>query len=314
MRVIYIARFDKPHGYERCVAYAMRRLGAVVVEVPYNSSYAQIVSALEGADFVLFSKTQPRACRQLLWECSRRDIPTVCWCWDLYWGLREVRPTQFNSDLLLTTDGGHQEAFEKAGYTHQVLRQGIHAPEAVAHARSPKHRFSHDVAFVGGAGHGYHPSRTELVQWLGDTYGEKFTWIRNTYGLALNRLLSKVKVVVGDSYPTEHGHYWSNRVYEITGRGGVLIHPHVAGLANEFDPCREIPQYSRGNYGDLRLLLEGLLEDGERREAVRAASFQRCRTEYTYERRVETLLKIVSEKFDLDTEELRRAAPATLPR
>lgn len=293
MKVFYVAQFQR--GYERCVVWALRHLGVTVDTYPWDHSHKVLLKDLlrEKPDFVLFSKPQPLNCKELLDCCTSLGITTVAWVWDLYWGYRGKQPQQFYADILLTTDGGHQREFDRRGYNHAVLRQGIHEPDHVFYAPEP----AHDVAFVGGTGRGYYAGRNDLVDWLRKTYEGRFIHHTNTKGLSLNEKLAKVKVVVGDSYPSPN--YWSNRVYEITGRGGFLLHPSTKGLNDEFTDSRHYIEYSRGNFGHLKQLIDHWVREDDHREVIRRCGFDHCGERYTYTRRVSELLKIVENYFKI---------------
>jgi len=136
-----------------------------------------------------------------------------------------------------------------------------------------------------------------LVHWLQQTYGRRFIHITNVRGLNLNHLLAQIKVVVGDSYYVKH--YWSNRVYEITGRGGFLLFPRTEGLEEEFTAGAHIATYPRVEYLDndydrwyatLRETIDHWLSHDDERERIRHQGHVRC-GEYTYTRRTACLLR-----------------------
>lgn len=289
MRVLYFGGFRYPYSTEVYVSCALERAGCVVNPVrcvtPLQEPHA-VKQVLDfQPDFILFSKPSP--CGQssglfLNW-CKANNLLTVCWQWDLYYGYRGALPAHFKSDLLFTTDGGHDERFKADGCNHEVLRQGIHKPEA-RHYWVDK--FDTDVAFVGT--NWGHRSRRKLLSWLHASYRGGFKHHRNTRGLELNVALAKTKVVVGDSYPSDN--YWSNRVYEITGRGGFLLHPKTPGLEAEFLDGEHYVSYPRNDYRELKRLVDYYLENDEEREKIRAAGFWHCANNYTYDQRVAVLL------------------------
>ena len=106
-------------------------------------------------------------------------------------------------------------------------------------------------------------------------------------------MLGKVKVFVGDSYPSPN--YWSNRIYEITGRGGFLLHPETIGLDEEFIAGKHYIAYKRpGNRAGWQVL-QGLIDywvtHDKEREQIRQQGFAHCGKHYTYTHRVKTLLE-----------------------
>ena len=286
-KVFYIAQFVR--GYEECVVWALRQHGIDVQTFSWQHSHRNLVTSLEKdkPDFVLFSKPQPTRAQDLLEQCRRLGIITVTWVWDLYWGFRGKRPYQFHSDILLTTDGGHQQDFDAHGYNHSVLRQGIHQPDHVFYNRNP----AYDVAFIGGSGRFYHTERGRLVSWLSSTYGRRFKQYTDVRRLALNRELARVKVVVGDSYPSPN--YWSNRIYEVIGRGGFFLHPDTQGLDSEFTEGKHYIKYQRGNFVHLKQLIDHWVGDNKQRETICREGFDYCGANYTYTNRVTKLLETV---------------------
>ena len=287
MRVFYVAQFSR--GYEHCVVSALKEHNVEVFEFLQDCPQELLLEKLRKnkPDFVLFSKPQPIQAQELLAYCQNQRILTVTWVWDLYWGYRPQRPHHFYADILLSTDGGHQKEFNAHGYNHSVLRQGIHKPEHVFCDRKP----IHDVAFVGGSGHKYYTGRKRLVGWLRTTYRNRFKHYTNTRGLALNRELARVKVVVGDSYPSPR--YWSNRVYEITGRGGFLLYPKTEGFDDEFTNGEHYIKYNRNDFKQLKQIIDRWIDDDDQRNVICQQGFDYCGANYTYTHRVAKLLEIV---------------------
>lgn len=295
-KVFYIGDFRRPWYTANWVAYGLEAAGCHVrKEQEYPKDRNHLLKEIErySPDFVLFAKlksvTNPR---ELIKELRRRGIPTVCWLFDLYWELplgvgdRTPFDPPFDADIVFTTDGGHDEQWDEIGVNHHLLRQGIHEPEHILYNEEPS-----GVVFVGTI---YTKHRAKMHNFLKRTYGplykhygRRMTGGSEVRGLELNRVLAQSKLVIGDSVPIPS--YWSNRVYEMTGRGGVLIHPIVEGLDDEFVPYREYIPYMRGDYDELEEIINHYLDDDKRRENIRRAGFKRC-GDYTYESRVEQLL------------------------
>lgn len=288
MRVFYIGKFENSYRTEQYVAHALRENGCDVrcFDVVRPVNYRAMLRLIKQyrPTILLTAKAVPGFMDSLLAWCKSKGILTVCWLWDLYWGYRRTRPIQWRSDLLFTTDGGHNHEFERAGCNHHILRQGIHAPEYKIFP--PKYRY--DVGFVGGLKG--HPSRRRLIRWLADNYGSRFIHHTSTRGLELNHALRKCRVIVGDSYPSSN--YWSNRIYEITGRGGFLLHPETDGLSAEFGSGKHYASYERDNYKEIAWLIEYYLHHDEDREAIRLEGWRHC-GQYTYTARAKSLLGIV---------------------
>lgn len=232
--------------------------------------------------------------------CKGKRIPVVAWLTNLFYEImrREVQVKvnpMFKADIVFTTDGGHDEQWKKAGVNHRLLRQGIFQDEA--YISEPKFETSAEIGFIGGIYENIWPYRQELVAWLTETYGKKF----EHFGLRgeirheqLNRLCAKLKIVVGDSVWSPN--YWSNRVYEIIGRGGVLIMPKIPGLEKEFTPYKHYIPYDMGNFKQLKEIIDYYLEHDEEREKIRMAGFEYCKANYTYLHRVKEMLRVLKEE------------------
>jgi len=294
VRILYVGKFERPYSTENYVTWALRDQGVFVQQRAHNTlkrlSTAQDLVRIHNIDVVLFSKASVPCIRELLPWCKEQKILTVCWQWDLFFGYRTQRPPQFKADLLLTTDGGHDAAFRKHGSNHRLLRQGIHKPEHVLYPPN----YKHDVAFVGSQGG--HTSRLRLLRWLKNTYGTQFVRHRTVRGLNLNKAMAQAKIIIGDSYPSKN--YWSNRIYEIIGRGGFFMHPRVDGLSTEFTDGMHYVSYKRGDFDQLGHRIGVCLRDDDAREKVRRLGFKRCGERFTYSHRVTELLRHINTELE----------------
>lgn len=294
MRVFYIGKFNHPHSTENYVSWALRQLGVEVIRQHLfrhltGHEMRDTVKSIQ-PDVVLFSKPHlPWFVGFLEW-LRKADIPSVSWIWDLYFGYRPAIPPQFRADLVLTTDGGHPQHWEAMGVDHRVLRQGIHQPEY----QMITGQIQDTYAFVGS--HHGSDHRVTLVKYLRKSFAPDIRFHTQLRGLPLNRKLGRTAVVIGDSYPSPH--YWSNRIYEIIGRGGFLLHPEVEGLDEEFEDgvhYVSYPRFEKGTRG-LSQAVNKYTNDTDARERIRKQGFRQCR-KYTYTKRCETLLGMIEEKF-----------------
>lgn len=287
MKILYLSTFRHRWSTEQYVVHALQQHDVDVMRCKFDkaTSLVDLQQRIdqESPDFVLFAKPSLPCFHELVKWCKSQNLTTVSWLWDLYWGFRRQRPPQFWCDYVFTTDGGHDTEFRSIGANHSLLRQGIHLPEAQLF-----NRVDHvwDVAFV-GANHTYR-GRTDLLAWLRDTYGDGLKWIHSTRGLNLNKQLAKCKIIVGDSYPSPN--YWSNRIYEIAGRGGFLLHPEVEGLSEEFADGYHYRSFRHGDFEQLQTLIEYYLTHDDKREIIRRQGHAHCKSHYTYTQRVKHLL------------------------
>lgn len=297
LRIFYLGKFELPHRTENYVSSAFTSLGCIVHkrQITMTMTYPGVLRQIEAfnPDIVMFSKSNVAWYEELIAWCKANGILTTCWLFDLMWDIpRSVAYKdlpQYKVDVLFTTDGGHIEQWKKAGANHITLRQGIHLPEAVLF---PSENPRYDVGFVGTDYK--HGNRHILIRWLRAYYQDKFKHYTNTRGLDLNRALANTKIIIGDSYPSPN--YWSNRIYEIIGRGGLLFHPVTEGL-NEVIPREHYVAYNRiKSKRDFLLLskkIQHYLKNPERREYVRTTGFNYVRSKYTYTHRCVELLRYI---------------------
>jgi hypothetical protein len=305
MKCLYIGDFKKSYSTELYVTYALEQNGVDVYKL--DDSHVSSASIVRNVvfsfkpDFVLFCKNHVAMNSYALIKALREmGVPTVTWVFDLYFDLpvdrrnRTVLESNFETDIVFSTDGGHDKEFLEYNINHRVLRQGIHLPEAKYGKRSA----APEVAFIGSV---VYADRLRLIKFLEQTYGDKFKHYGigshgskgEVRGMDLNNLLASTKIVVGDSQPSPG--YWSNRLYEITGRGGFLIHPRVEGLEKEFEYGKEIGVYDWGNLDQLKTVVDYYLAHDDEREAIRKAGHERTKSQYTYTIRAAELIKIVKE-------------------
>lgn len=293
MKILYVGKFERPHRTENYVTTALETLGCTVVKFPITNSNLNLLPNVRREterlvpDLVLFSKSSFMSIKPYVRWLRSKDIKTVCWLWDLFFGFGRRLPFQATEvDLVFSTDGGHQQDFIKRNIDHRVLRQGI----AKQHAyKLPTEDYDYDVAFIGSV---YNTHRERLVGWLKHNYGSRFIHHTTTRGDKLNQAISRTKIIVGDSFPSPH--YWSNRIYEVLGRGGFFLHPETEGLDSEFQDGTHYASYPdcrRGGFTGLRDTIETFLQDDDRRAQIASTGFARVYSNYTYEDRCRELLE-----------------------
>tara|TARA_R110002020_G_scaffold34660_5_gene105290 strand:+ start:6151 stop:6486 length:336 start_codon:yes stop_codon:yes gene_type:complete len=110
--------------------------------------------------------------------------------------------------------------------------------------------------------------------------------------MELNEALSKIKIVVGDSHPSDY--YWSNRIYEITGRGGFILHPKTLGLEEDFQDGVHYVSYERGNFKQLKEKIEFYLNNQKLADTIRENGHAHCKQNLTYTHKVRELISKVT--------------------
>lgn len=309
MRIAYIGNFEPSHSTENHVATTLEAMGHIVTRIQENHLWAGQVwhrCKEAEADMLLWTRTWQRYVDQDdLSDLKRIGVPTVSLHLDLYVGISR-EPTLatdpfWRTEYVFTPDGDPHSAeiFKKYDINHHYLPAGVFYPECVP--GDPKPEFAADVIFIGS--YDYHPEwpyRKQLIDWLKETYGDRFKHYGNpgpnVRGQDLNDALASAKVVIGDSLCKDfsHTYYWSDRVYETTGRGGFIIHPDIKGLEEEFVYGKEIETYKFGDFDGLKEKIDYYLTHDKEREAIREAGHIRTSTTHTYEQRLNAVLEVVA--------------------
>jgi hypothetical protein len=163
---------------------------------------------------------------------------------------------------------------------------------------------NYDVIFVGSKG--YHHEwqyRPQLIDWLRDTYGTRFLHVGGdgdtgtVRGMALNQIYANAKVAIGDTLCLNYNYpyYFSDRLFETTGRGGFIIHPYILGLEKEFTDGVHLRFYPFANFDFLKKTIDYYLDPANEteREAMRLAGHTRTKNKFTYKNRWQAIIKEV---------------------
>jgi FkbM family methyltransferase len=338
LSIAYVGNYRAPWCTEVHVAATLEALGHTVHRVQEDDLHAgkagpdglgwlelpNHVAAL-GADLLLWTRTwacqQPDDQRTALAVLAERGVPTVAYHLDLYLGT--VREHQiedepwWGSAHLFTPDQRLDYDVRTEG-RHHWLPPAVYGPEARLLPAQLAYRA--DVAFVGSV-QTYHPEwahRRELVANLQRKYGNGFRRYpraqRPVRGDQLNTVYSSSKVAVGDSYGagTIPG-YWSDRIPETIGRGGVLVHPNVPGLTECFTPGEHLSTWDVGDWGGMHAAIERLLADPQAREAQRAQGMLHVQRHHTYDVRLQQLLGYLADACPQLTVDGEGRPPVPMP-
>lgn len=292
-KCIIIGKFERLHD-EEYIARSFESLGVNVIRVTTTEQPRTVIQLIEKEqpDFVLYTKLSYGMHNPYFFgKLKETGVKTICWVFDLYWDYARQHQVKtnpiFKADIVITTDGGHEEKWLEEGINHKVVRQGIYEPECVL---LPFEKPLYDIIFV-GSDNGCFPQRREYMQSLDPFYNFKWFGKRDSAevrGMELNKLYAKAKIVVGDSYYSPF--YWSNRVVETLGRGGFLIHQEVPGLKEEYP---YLITYAKDNFRDLRIKIDYYLaHEDERREIIKK-NFEWVKSRYLMKHKCEELLKLI---------------------
>lgn len=320
MKIAYVgnrtnlASDGKSFNTEAHIALSLEKLGHEVNFIQESELRpGTLVERVGDASFLLWTRTwKPSDGTGHVSEADLQALKdagklTVSFHLDKYAGIQRdgglASDTFWKTDYVFSPEGSVQskKIFESHGINQRYLPPGIF--EGDCYLTEPVEHFKHDVVFVGGGSDYMHPEwpyRAKLVNWLQETYGERFGKYghpeRTVRGHELNQLYNSCKVVIGDSLCKDFfdSYYYSDRMFEVTGRGGFLINPYIPGTTDHFIDRKEIVLYSFGNFEQLKFMIDYYLEHDEEREQIRLAGHHRTKTENTYTNRMAEMLDVLS--------------------
>ena len=317
MNIAYAGNFDPPASTENEVRKALEHLGHDVwlCQEGQPDRWRELTDRVAEFDVVLWTRTADLAKRiphgeqrRMLLQARRAGVPTCALHLDRWRGLRENGREDsvwsepfFRCEHFFSTDGAHDTEWATAGVNHHWMPPGV--SEFECERGTPRDEWRSDIGFLGSWRHyhGEHTHRRELVEWLRSTYGDRVRFFPEPGqpGIRvddLRDLIASVKVWVGDSClaPRADGgpmvKYWSDRVPEVTGRAGFLLHPWVRGLSEEH---YSVATWPLGDWTALRTWIENYLDNDETRRIT--AENQRAETlaRHTYTVRMRQVLEAV---------------------
>jgi hypothetical protein len=325
MKIVFLGNFRVDFTTESHWAKEYEALGHEVIRLQETEATTQdlLREGME-SDFVHYVHTHgwetPGQPLEEVWELLKKEgIPTVSVHLDIMRGLRRerdvFREAFWKTEYVFTADGGSNDWYRKHGINHFYLPAGVFSGECEIGKVCPD--YDHDVVFV-GARYGYHrewPYREQLINWLEQTYGDRFALygrdgITQLRGQELNNLYASAKVVVGDTLCQgfDWPDYFSDRLFETTGRGGCLVFPYIPGLENSFnlvdvnaflsriEDDNELATYKFNDFEHLKNTIDLLLERDDFREALRMRGHERTKGEHTYKHRALQMFEVLREQ------------------
>lgn len=323
MKIAFIGNFSVDFSSESHYLKTFRKLGHEVHTIQENTviSPSDREFALS-ADIFFWVHTHgwwTKWLDELLGELREKKIPIVGYHLDLWLGIERQKDLENDSywkwmDYFFCTDklmvnwlnDRNGQGYPKAFF----LPAGVYENECYMSEKPRKYRY--DVIFTGSRN--YHPEwpyREKLISWLEKTYGDRFAHFGGggkpgLRGDDLNRLYASAKIVVGDTLCKDftYPYYLSDRVFEVTGRGGFLIMPYIKGIEDLFELGRELIVYKFDKLDEdpkdgimsansLKVLIDYFLEQDEVREAIRKAGHERTKRDHTYTQRLSKLLDVI---------------------
>jgi hypothetical protein len=277
--------------------------GFNVIFLDELATEAQIRQAAKRSELLLWISSRLNHSKRFMSSLSRYCV-TAGWHADLFWGLSRPnwkRSAMWAADFVFTADGGHAEDWEKMGVNHKWLLPGVRRRWTQDEGRL-RASDKCDVAFIGSNGGHYHKQwtyRADLIAALREMCERNGWKFKNPGGdtrrLERNRRMNdfyrSAKVTVGDSLclDREKSLYWSDRVYEATGRGGLLIMPKIEALSVQSE--NQVPMYGWGDWTALERKIGAFLSDSGANADTRSVCRDWTARNHTYNNRVRTLLE-----------------------
>ena len=315
-KIAFLGNFRIDYCTEVHHARTYEKLGIEVVR--FQESHAtgyEILERLKQGDIDAFCHTHTHnwgtdGIEEVLSYCRMNGIPTYGYHLDLWLGIERQKDLETDTywkqlDYFFSVDPemvdylNSHEGMPKAFY----LPAGVFEDECYM-AEPNREKYPHDIIFVGSKD--YHPEwpyRPQLIEWLQKTYGERFKLYGREEGKnfdqirghELNVLYASAKIVIGDTLCPGFNKpgYFSDRIFETTGRGGFIIHPYISGIKDLFEIneySSEIATYIFNDFDALKQVIDFFLVAHELREHMRTKAFWRTKRDHTYTRRLTKLI------------------------
>lgn len=313
MKILLVGNFRVDYTTESHHALSLESLGHSVYraqETEYTSD--EIYELALKSDMLIFIHTHgwetpgSMTLSEMFKKLKKAKIPTVTYHLDLWFGLDREKDLDsddfYNSiEFFFTVDKLMADYFN-----NNTKVKGVFLPAGVYDGESyiADKVNSADIKVVFTGSNKYHsewPYRAKLVGNLRKRYGKQFKHygqggLPNVRGDMLNSLYASSRVVVGDTLCKDfnYPYYLSDRVFEVTGRGGFIIHPYVKGIEEFFEIDKEIVTYEYDNWKELYTKIEYYANNKDEREAIRKAGFERTNKDHTYLKRWEYIIDYVN--------------------
>lgn len=234
-----------------------------------------------------------------------KGVPTFGYHLDLYMGLkREPQLHEYVTKLdhFFTVDKLMADWLNgNTGTKGHYLPPGVFGPECYI-AQPDRVKYPHDIVFTGsGNYHSEYPYRNKLINWLKETYGERFAHygsggLPGLRGHELNVMYASAKICIGDTLCKDfkYPYYFSDRLTETPGRGGFMIFPYIRGLEMMYSLGKEIISYPYEDFEWLKSTIDYYLIHDKEREVIRMAGHRRAKESHTYTNRMEFILETLN--------------------
>jgi len=246
-RVLYVANHNQKSSNddEGAITYALRQLGHEVITEPEKTSLPRIAQLSKDCDFLLFHKWQDThsmaasRCPNVMWYFDLVDFPDPGLrrrCVDRIRWMLKVLP---HVALGFATDGDWVRRNTKK---LRWLPQG--ADERML-ADPTKIRFPDQPKILLAASSRGGEKRDSFIEHMRTWHADRLVYVpQGVYREKMRDLVAQCGVVVCPDGPVT-SRYWSNRVYNMTGFGGLVFHPRCERLNDHFDDDEVLSYTSR---------------------------------------------------------------------
>lgn len=309
MRIVYVGKHDQANSNddEGAITHALQALGHDVQRV--RESNGGKAYTVEG-DFLLFHKWDD------MMGLNRVRIPKVFWYFDLVnypdptiegrnrtrrdWMARIVPRVElgFCTDGdWAAADGSGKLVWLTQGADERVMGYGatkVHGPDHVSGGDGAEDEGA-ALLFTGTRRGGV--GRMSWVDEMAVTYGRGFLHVPSgIHGREMADLIATCSMVLAPDSPVTD-YYWSNRVYNVLGFGGFLLHPYAKALGAQYRNGRDLVFYQTRS--ELHELIRTYVKDPDGRRRISNSGLHWTRQHHTYRNRCATLIETVRNRLGI---------------
>jgi len=298
MKILYIAKHTPcDNEDEIAIAYALEQLGHEVLRIQEFNGHNALAHR---ADFCLFHKYD----NYEVIEAVSKRVPTICWFFDKVKfdepklaARSELRVNWMEQitkfcHTIFCTDGDWVDQDESGKLCW--LMQG--ADERYVGFGEPNQQVA-PILFTGTPRHGQ--QREDHIAHLQERWGDRFQVLgaggnkSRKHGRELANIIASSKIIIAPDGPSTD-RYWSNRVYLISGFGGLLLHPHCSNLRHHYSSKEVLMYADRDHLDDM---IEIFLDmDNSKLQEIRVNAYERTLKDNLYRHRCEQLVNTFKER------------------